>query len=143
MAKGKKYNDDIREKAFALLACNNNVAYIAEKLNLPQSTIRSWRNEFNSAPKNEEAVNFVELRAKFREKFVADAWEIINKCSRLMQRNLDKALSDEEAPEPDLAKLSTVLGTVYDKQALSNREATEIVGGDADAPLRIDIKIVD
>lgn len=31
MAKGKKYNDDIKEKAFALLACNNNAQVVADK----------------------------------------------------------------------------------------------------------------
>jgi len=31
MAKGQKYNDDIKEKAYALLAFNNNVSFVAEK----------------------------------------------------------------------------------------------------------------
>ena len=32
MAKGQKYNDDIREKAIALLTVNNSVSFVAREL---------------------------------------------------------------------------------------------------------------
>ena len=34
MAQGKKYSDELKEKAIALLSCNN-AAYVAEELGLP------------------------------------------------------------------------------------------------------------
>ena len=46
MAQGKKYNDDVKERAFALLACNNSVAYVAKELDLPYSTVKTWEKNF-------------------------------------------------------------------------------------------------
>lgn len=34
MAQGKKFNDDIKERAIALLACNKYVQYVAGELSL-------------------------------------------------------------------------------------------------------------
>ena len=41
MAKGKKYNDDIKEKAYALLACNNNAQVVADELAIPYTTVKT------------------------------------------------------------------------------------------------------
>lgn len=46
MARGKKYNDDIKEKAFALLACNNNAQVVADKLGLPYTTVKGWEKKW-------------------------------------------------------------------------------------------------
>ena len=35
MARGQKYNDDLKEQAYALLAVNNSVAFVAKELGLP------------------------------------------------------------------------------------------------------------
>ena len=150
MAQGKKYNDDIKEKAFALLATNNSVAEVAKILELPRTTVQSWKDSMN---KDEE---FVALRRKKKSEFVEDAWKIINSAKSLLQRRLDRAIQHEDALDElvdeinrldykdltneqrkalykklntikveDVGKIATVLGTIYDKQALANDEPTE------------------
>ena len=228
MAQGKKYNDDVREKAFALLALNNNCAYVAQALDLPYTTVKTWerkwlreaeekkktphpssmgqcnanevRNakleghfkttesqgsmtemprtpspqwegfgEVASAPNAYEetsvdGLNLVELRQKKKEQFVDDAWRMLGKAQSLLERRLTRALEQEDALDALMAEfekigdegeggslsdkelramyarfsalkledtraLSSVLGTLYDKQALASKEATQIVGG--------------
>ena len=55
MAKGKKYNDDIKEKAFALLACNNNAQVVADKLGLPYTTVKTWEKNWIRQAQEREA----------------------------------------------------------------------------------------
>ena len=45
--KGQKYNDDIKEKAIAMLTVNNSVSYVAKKLELPRSTVKTWKIQFD------------------------------------------------------------------------------------------------
>ena len=202
MAQGKKYNDDVREKAFALLALNNNCAYVAQALDLPYTTVKTWERkwlreaeekekkgsadtseadrrgrrslqegfgEVASAPNAYEetsvdGLNLVELRQKKKEQFVDDAWRMLGKAQSLLERRLTRALEQEDALDALMAEfekigdqgeggslsdkelramyarfsalkledtraLSSVLGTLYDKQALASKEATQIVGG--------------
>lgn len=202
MAQGKKYNDDVREKAFALLALNNNCAYVAQALDLPYTTVKTWERKWlreaeekekkgtvdtskadrrgdqslwegfygvKSAPNAYEetsagGLNLVELRQKKKEQFVDDAWRMIGKAQSLLERRLTRALEQEDALDALMAKfekigdqgeggslsdkelramyarfsalkledtraLSSVLGTLFDKQALASKEPTTIVEG--------------
>ena len=159
MAKGKKYGDDVREKAYALFASGNTVPYVAKKLGLPESTVRGWRKTKYTQIDEE---NLVAIRAKKKEEFVSKAWKAINLSQTLLERKLARAVEQEEEIDSlmklvdgtakevglsdagkrallnnvaqlrcdDLGKLATVLGTLYDKQALAMKEATEIVEGE-------------
>lgn len=182
MAKGKKYNDDIKEKAFALLACNNNAQVVADKLGLPYTTVKTWeKNWIRQAQEREarqedetegtptksvtkstrfEDESLIELRKKKKEEFVEDAWGLIGKIRSLLERRLDRALDSENVLDElveeitkldhkqltdsqrkalyckmyaikieSVKELAVVLGTLYDKQALANKEATSIVEG--------------
>lgn len=191
MAKGKKYNDDIKEKAFALLACNNNAQVVADKLGLPYTTVKTWEknwirqaqerearqralqempqgeDEAGNAPTKPvtkstrfEDESLIELRKKKKEEFVEDAWGLIGKIRSLLERRLDRALDSENVLDElveeitkldhkqltdsqrkalyckmsaikieSVKELAVVLGTLYDKQALANKEATTIVEG--------------
>lgn len=184
--KGKQYNDDIREKALALLIVNNNVAYVAEKLGLPYTTVRQWKlnaekksgakfditktvkedksdNEKKNVKKEcKLESNFVELRTKKKMEFIDKAWELIDdsiavankriKRARTLEDNIDivasaiiknagkiteatgigwfslldlvKELNSMKSPK--IGELSTMIGVMYDKQALSQGEATAI-----------------
>lgn len=76
MAQGRKYNNDIKEKAFALLATNNNPQAVADELNIPYTTIKTWEKkwlkEAENKPQNEDSdgntknneQNLIELRNK-------------------------------------------------------------------------------
>ena len=158
MAQGKKYPEEIRERAYALIAAGNSYSFVAKTLGVPESTVRGWRNK-PSNPDFEE--NFAELRAKMKEKMVRSAWRSIELSQSLLERRLRRAvdqenmidelmlLVDESAQKEgmtqeirrgllskiallrcdDLGKIVTVLGTLYDKQALACKEETEILGG--------------
>lgn len=160
MAKGKKYNDDIKEKAFALLAVNNSLSYVAEQLGLPRSTVKSWKESYDKKAEESGEDTIAKLRQKKKEEFVEDAWGLIGKIRTLLERRLDRAIGSEdvldelvkEITELDnkqltdaqrkalyskmhsikvesVKELAIVLGTLYDKQALANKEATSIVEG--------------
>ncbi len=170
MAKGQKYNDDIKERAFALLATNNNAQYVAKTLGIPYTTVKTWEKKWleqSKASKEEEGDtncdedSLVELRKKKKEEFVNDAWSLINKTKTILERRLDRAIGSEEEIDAlvdeitkldhkqltdsqrkalymrisaikieSVKELAVVLGTLYDKQALANKEATAIVGGE-------------
>lgn len=152
MARGQKYNDDIKEKVRALLSVNNNATLVAEELDLPESTVRTWRKEF------EKDDSFDELRRKKKEQFISDAWELIDVSKSILEKRLRRANEAEEELDlmmeelakadsitdsqrralykklesikiEDIGKLAVVLGTIYDKQALANKEATSIIDG--------------
>lgn len=185
MARGKKYNDDIKEKAFALLAVNNNVQSVANELGLKYSTVKTWEKQFLAKSKesktggnvsenekdkitNLDEPDLVKLRNENKERFVNEAWNIISKAKSLLERRLDRALKNEDELDQivseiadadreelsdkqkqvlfaklrkiqldDIREIATVLGTLYDKQALANKEATSIV----DSSLQIEFNI--
>lgn len=142
MAQGKKYNDDIREKAFALLACNNSVAEVARTLKLPYSTVKTWKYNYlarseelaRQATEDErsEELDLAKLRRVEKERLIRNAWRIIGKSQKLIERRIDKALDNPNIPECEIGvrELSTVMGTLYDKASLAAREPTEIIEGE-------------
>lgn len=165
MARGQKYNDDIKEKAFALLAVNNNVQEVAKQLDLPYNTVKTWEKKFlkeaeDNQDTNLRTENLVELRNKKKKEFVDSSWNIISKAQTLLERRITRALEKEDELDSlvteieqldykdlsqeqrkalhkkmaaikveDVGKLATMLGTLYDKQALANNEATSKVDG--------------
>ena len=103
--------------------------------------------------------SFAELRAQKKREMIERAWRIIEKAQAKVERELDRAIEREgqidealfllgtmgenlsvaeqkrcfkvlsEMQMSDIGKLSTVMGTMYDKQALAIGEETEILGG--------------
>lgn len=177
MAQGKKYNDDIKEKAFALLACNNNAMDVAKQLGIKYTTIKTWEKKYleqsrelaekrasgddYEVTKSGNEFDLERLRNENKKRFVNDAWRLIDKTKTLLERRLDRAIESEDELDElveeickldhkDLSneqrkslyakvkslkleqakELAVVLGTLYDKQALANKEATAIVEGD-------------
>lgn len=174
MAQGKKYNDDIKEKAFALLACNNSVADVARELKLPYTTVKTWQIKFIEQSKElaqqeiengerderSDEKDLVRLRQKKKEEFINEAWNLVSKTKTLIERRLDRAIESEDVidqildeilslDKEDLSdqqrrsicskisaikienvrELAIVLGTLYDKQALANKEPTAVFDG--------------
>lgn len=151
MARGQKQpNNADKERARALLLTDT-VASVARQLGRPWSTIKDWKREF------ERDDSFVKLREKRKEKFVNDAWNLIDMSRRIIERRLVRALEGEEildelceeiledvTPEKkkairdkftalkleNIKDVAVVLGTIYDKQALANKEPTSIVDGE-------------
>ena len=68
--KGKKYNDDIKEKAFALLAVNNSVSYVAKQMGLPRSTVKSWKETYDKMAEERGEDSIAKLRQKNKAKLL-------------------------------------------------------------------------
>lgn len=154
MARGKKYDLANKEKALALMAASNNLEETSRQLNIPVTTLHTWKKEAET--KSQE---FAELRNKRKQDFINSAWDGIDRSKKLLLRKLERALTDEEKLDAllsefksmdkdlskeqrsamyktfaalkleDIGKLTTVLGTLYDKQALASEEATSIIKG--------------
>ena len=155
MAQGKKYPQEIKEKALALLAVNTNVSAVARELGLPRSTIVTWQQE----AQNDE--DFGKLREQKKEDFINGAWDIVMRAQRLIAKRLDRAEKDDEKLDilldeiecipdeelsdaqrrvlvkritdlklEDIGKLGTVMGTMFDKHALALNQPTAIHGGE-------------
>ena len=158
MAQGSKYTDEQKEQALVMLTTMS-VKAASENLNIPENTLRDWKkNAEKTNPefvelRNEKKKQFVEKAWNIMEK----ANQLLErKLDRALtkEKELDDAL-DELYEETDFEKkkdrekylrvarkvdalkmenigqLSTVIGTMYDKQALINKEATVNHGADA------------
>ena len=168
MARGQKYNEDLKEKAIALLTVNNSVSFVARELKLPRTTINSWKADFDKKARENGEDEIVKLRQKKKEQFVEDAWRLVDKVKTILERRLDRAIQSEDKMDElleeilqldykqltvqqrkalyrrisalkieDIKALSTVLGTLYDKQALANKEATQIVDFSYDNVMKV------
>jgi transposase-like protein len=158
MAQGKKFNDDVRERAYALFAVENNMREISRRLGVAESTLRGWKKVFDESG---DTGDLAQLRAKKKEQFVKRSWQSIEMAQTLVERRLSRAMHQESAIDElidlvleadkeeldaderrailkklsllrcdDVGKLTTTIGTLYDKQALASKEETEIVGGE-------------
>ena len=121
MAQGKKYDELTREKALALLAVNNNVSEVARQMKLPITTVSDWKKQA------EKSDDFAKVREEKKKEFIQTAWRIIEKGSKIIDRKLTEV--DADISKADMRAISTVLGTIYDKQALASAEPTQIVEG--------------
>ena len=165
MAKGQKYNDDIKEKAFALLVSNNNVALVAKELGIPRPTIIGWVKARDKKAKESGEATLDDLRQEKKKDFIDNAWKLIGDSMSVAQRRISRELELEDSIDKiaeimkgnakkieeetgigwfellnlidklktvknfKLGELSTLVGTMYDKQALANKEETQIIGG--------------
>ena len=154
MSAGQKYNKDVKERAYALFDTYNNMEFISRKLGVPVSTLWGWKRKYDKATENDPAIKAA--REKQKAEFVRSAWRSINMTQELLERRLRRAVEDEDVLEElfrviktetggserreilkrvaamkydDIGKLTQALGILYEKQALANREETEILGG--------------
>lgn len=159
MAKGQKYNEEIKERAWAMFSVYGNISYIARRLGVPRGTVFGWKKEFE---KNKHCKDELEqLRQAKKQEFIVRAWQSINLAQTILEKRLDRAVKHEaeidemidlvydianekEMDEKkrdaliakiyalkceDIGKLTSVVSLLYDKQALASCEPTEIVEG--------------
>ena len=114
--RGRRYDDGIRERAFALLAVKGNQREVARELGIAESTLRGWLRA--DAPPEPVAKE----REDRRLAFVALAWETLENALRLANGRLERAI--ESGEEVNLRELSAYIGQIYDKAALASGEQT-------------------
>lgn len=149
IVRGQKYNDDIKERAFAMAATNNSISAVARELGVPRSTVKGWLEAQSDSEKERRE----KLRRENKDQFVDDAWKTIHKGNQILMRRFERAADSEaeidrlleefmgcgdltlehtkalrkqfeELKLMDVGKIAVVLGTLYDKQALIAKEAT-------------------
>ncbi len=116
MARGKKTPPETITAILAVQAVTDNASDTARMLNLPDRTVR------DIIDKNKDSEYFAKLRKEKRSEFSEKASRIIDKALNRLERTID----DEEQNIP-INHLSTVIGTLYDKRALSEGKPTENV----------------
>ena len=114
---GKKTSPEDVYRIMVSYAVTKNYNQSARDLGMPESTVEKIVKE------NKDKDEFVKLCAEKRDEFSAKASVIIDK---LLER-ITKEVADEEKEIP-LHHLTTALGTVYDKRALSKGESTQNIG---------------
>ena len=150
MARGQRYSEEIKERAFALAAITPSVSAIAKELNLPRTTVKGWLEQRSETDRVDQEA----LHRQHQERFVEEAWRIIHAGQETLVKRLERAAKHEaeldemlvqmtacadaltaeqikalikqfqELKIADIGKLAVVLGTMYDKQALIAKEAT-------------------
>lgn len=119
---------------------------------------RRWNKYGFQLQPDGERINLAELSAEYKKNFVNRSWDIINKAQQVLERRMERVIeheaeideligevmsdSDVKGKErdaliakmraikvDDVSKIAVVLGTLYDKQALANKEPTEVVEG--------------
>ena len=114
---GSHYSDRQREAAKQLFAAGKTVAEVSRALTIKECTLYRWKAAL------EKSEDFQELANKKKEAFIEHTDRNINKGLKLRENTLDAAL--KEGTAMDISKLSTMIGTLYDKKALAMGEATE------------------
>lgn len=115
------------EEARALLASGVGVNEVARRLNMSKAGVSGLKKKFEEDP------NFEQLRTQKQREFINLAWEAAEKGIRILNKKLERILSDDEvAASTDMREISTSVGTMIDKARLASGEATQIVDGKID-----------
>ncbi len=161
--RGQKHSEALREKALALLATNNSLSEVSRLLHISVSTLQTWKNKHENDKdfvnlrnkKKEEFVNsawkLIEDSVKVAQERVSRELaveESVDKIAEIIKKNandidketgvgwfelLDLIEKLKTCKNFKLSELSTLIGTMYDKQALANNEST----------VRVDVKLED
>lgn len=149
MPRGQKTPIELKEKCKAIVAATGNIGEASRQTGIPRNTIKGWVDETDG---------FEQVRKDKKQEFIDNSWQIINSAQELIKnrikrakefdelldmqieltRNDDTLSAQEKVNEIEILlqkkaentkDLSVILGTLYDKQALANKEATAIVDG--------------
>ena len=117
MARGKKTSPEDIYRVMTSWAVTKNNNQTARELGLPESTVRKIVED------NKDKAEFRELCEQKREEFSEKASAIID----MLLERITETVADNEKEIP-LHHLTTAIGTLYDKRALSKGEMTQNVG---------------
>lgn len=127
MARGQKTNPELIYKIMTAWAVAQNVSAVARDFNMAESTVRKIVDDNKGKPE------FKELCDEKREEFSKMASRLIEKAARRLEMTLD-----DEGKDIPANHLTTVIGTLYDKKALADGNATNNVSVSVKLPEGID-----
>lgn len=116
MARGKKTPPEVIYKVMTSYAITNNLSETARATGVPFGTVK------NIVDNNKDKEEFKRVQDEKRDEFAEKASVIINK---LLERITNEV--DNEEKDIPLHHLTTAIGTLYDKRALSRGESTQNV----------------
>ncbi len=114
MARGKKTSPEMVYQIMTSWTVTNNYMETARDLKLPVTTVK------NIVDKNKDKPEFVKLRNEKGQEFSEMASRLIKKAASRLEKELD-----DESRDIPVNHLTTVIGTLYDKKALADGDATE------------------
>ena len=114
MARGKKTSPETIYKVMTSYAVTNNYNQTAKNLGMPESTVEKIVKD------NKDKDEFRKLCEQKREEFSEKASVIID----MLLNRITETVADNEKDIP-LHHLTTAIGTLYDKRALSRGETTQ------------------
>lgn len=116
MSRGKKTSPEVIYKIMTSWAITNNYKETAKLLGIAEATVRKIVKE------NEGKEEFAKLCEEKKETFSKKAEKIIDKALERLSKELE-----DEGKEIPVNHLTTVIGTMYDKKALAEGQATDNV----------------
>lgn len=117
MAKGKKTKPEDVYRVMVSYAITKNNMETSRQLGIPESTVRKIVED------NKNSDEFKKLCEEKQDEFAEKTSRIID---RLLERIENEVLDDEK--DIPLNHLTTAMGTLYDKRALSRGETTQNLG---------------
>ena len=153
---GKPYDDRTRMRVIAYLSMNMSIAEIHRQTGVAESTVRNWKKQFNEENPNALSELCAQKRAGFAAVAISDMEKAQRLLGRHLDRAeehgdaLDKLIKVVENADimlltrdeqkalirqlqaiklEDPAKLTTIIGTLYDKAALATGEPTMNLSG--------------
>ena len=125
MARGKKTSEAKREQVKAVLMINPEATgkEISKIIKIPERTAYDLRNKII----DDDSDTFAALRAKKKEEFITEAWEVVKKALLATNLKIDSLLNNPESlAKANIRDIAIALGTIDDKQALASGEPTII-----------------
>ena len=117
MARGKKTSPEVIYKVMTSYAITRNYNQTAKNLGMAESTVEKIVKD------NKDTDEFKKLCEQKQDEFADKASAIID----MLLERITETVSDSEKDIP-LHHLTTAIGTLYDKRALSRGEMTQNVG---------------
>lgn len=153
--RGETYDNEVMERAYALFELTDNNRAIGRKLGVPEATVRGWRKKYLARLETDEEFAQIRALKKERlvrdawRGVELSVKALLRRLERAVQEEAEidllmtvaRKAAEEEGLDPlqrtamlnrlcglkceDLGKLVTVLGTLYDKQALASGDSTQ------------------
>ena len=117
MARGKKTSPDVIYQVMTSYAITRNMNETSRALDMPYSTVKDIIDS------NIDKDEFKKLREEKESEFAEKSSRIID----LLLKRIENEVLDDERDIP-LNHLTTAMGTLYDKRALSKGEMTQNLG---------------
>ena len=147
--RGQKHNEEIKERAFALLGSGESVAATAKTLGLKYSTVKTWERKWRESSSKLEGEaqtsadaaagedkkpraqsddvsdsdklsrSLDEIRLEKKKQFIENAWEIIEGAQQLLKRRVERAIHKEDL-------IDELMNVVQDAPNLTDKEREKL-----------------